>query len=64
MKLLGLILIIYALIVAYSAYAKPAIVWNNFKVEAFKKTLGEKGTVILFYVIGAIALYIGIRLLF
>ncbi len=64
LKLLGLILIIYALVVAYSAFAKPGIVWNNFKVEAFKKVLGEKGTVILFYVMSLLALFIGFNLLF
>lgn len=64
MKILGLLLIIYAIIVFFSAVAKPAIVWNSFKVRGFVKVLGEKGTLILFYILGGAALLLGVLLLF
>lgn len=64
MEILGLLLIIYAFVVAYSAFAKPGIIWDNFKVEAFKKALGERNTVIFFYAIAIIAFFIGAKLLF
>ncbi|MFP4457239.1 MAG: hypothetical protein ACOCRO_06730 [Halanaerobiales bacterium] len=64
MKILGLLLIVYAIVVIFSAIAKPAIIWNSFKVRGFIKVLGEKGTVILFYIIGGVALLLGGLLLF
>ncbi len=64
MKILGLLLIIYAIIVIFSAVAKPAIIWNSFKIRAFIKILGEKGTLILFYVVAGSALLLGVLLLF
>jgi len=61
--LLGIILIIYALVVFYVAVKKPDFIWNMGKIEAFKKVLGEKGTVVFFYIWGGIAGLIGVWLM-
>lgn len=60
--LVGLLALIYAAFVVYIAYTKNPKIWNIKKIEAFKKALGEKGTVIFFYIWGAIFAAVGIWL--
>ena len=62
--LLGLFLIIYGAFVFFIAIKKPEAIWKMGKIQAFVKKLGEKGTVIFFFVWGIIALGFGIWLLF
>lgn len=63
LALLGLILIVYAALVVYIAVKKPDKIWNMKKIEAFKKVLGENGTVYFFYFWALAALAVGIWLL-
>lgn len=58
LALLGILALVYAGLVFYIAVKKPKAIWNMKKIEIFKKFLGEKGTVIFFYIwsIGFIAL--------
>jgi len=63
LALLGLFLILYAIVVVVLAIKKPKSIWEMGKIKAFIKVLGEKGTVIFFYVFAAIALGFGIWLL-
>lgn len=63
MALLGILAILYAVMVIVIAVKKPEKVWNMKKIEAFKKVLGEKGTVIFFYIWGAAFAVLGIWLL-
>jgi len=58
--LLGIVLILYAVLVVYIAVKKPAKIWEMGKIQGFIKVLGDKGTVIFFYVWAAIALAGGI----
>ncbi|MEA3422352.1 MAG: hypothetical protein U9Q80_00845 [Bacillota bacterium] len=60
---LGIFLVIYAVFVFYIAAKKPKSIWKMKKIQMFVNSLGEKGTVIFFYVWGAIALGFGIWLL-
>ncbi len=51
--LLGLLALAYAALVIYlAATKKPESLWNMGKIQAFVKVLGEKGTVIFFYIWG------------
>lgn len=61
--LLGIFLLAYAAFVFYVALKKPPKVWDMAKIQLFRKTLGEKGTVIFFIVFGVIAAGFGIWLL-
>lgn len=61
--LLGIILIAYAVFVAWVAWKKPKAVWEMAKIRLFRKWIGERGTVILFYGIGLVALGFGIWLM-
>ena len=63
LALLGLILILYSVVVVVLAIRKPKSIWEMGKIKAFIKVLGEKGTVIMFYLIAAVALGFGIWLL-
>lgn len=63
LALLGLILLLYAVAVAFIALKKPKSIWDMGKIMAFRNKLGEKGTVIFFLIWGAIALGFGIWLL-
>ena len=63
LALLGLFLILYAIVVVVLAVKKPQSIWEMGKIKLFRKALGETGTVIMFYVIAAIALGFGIWLL-
>ncbi len=58
--LLGLLLIAYAGMVVFIAAMKPQKIWQMAKIRAFIKVLGEKGTVIFFYIWALLALVIGI----
>lgn len=62
-RLGGLALILYSLLVFFITVKKPAKIWNMGKVRGFIKVLGEKGTVIFFYVWGLLALALGIWLM-
>lgn len=61
--LLGLILVLYAAVVVYITAKKPPKIWDMVKIRTFRKVLGEKGTVIFFYIFAAISLGVGIWLL-
>jgi len=58
--LLGILAIIYAIAVVYIAIKKPEKIWKMAKIQGFIKVLGEKGTVIFFYVWAVIFLGLGI----
>lgn len=61
--LLGLFLILYSVSVFFITLKKPEGIWNMAKIRFFRKVLGEKGTVLSFYIIAAIVAVIGIWLL-
>ena len=63
LALLGLFLILYGVLCAFIAIAKPPKMWEMGKIKAFRNKLGEKGTVVFFLVWGAIACGFGIWLL-
>lgn len=63
MALLGILAILYAVMVIVIAVKKPEKVWNMKKIETFKKLLGEKGTVIFFYIWGLAFVVLGVWLL-
>lgn len=63
MALLGILAFLYAGLVFYITFKKPDKIWNMAKIKMFKKILGEKGTVIFFYVIGLLAILLGIWLM-
>lgn len=49
--LVALLLFAYAAFVIYiAATKKPEKVWDMAKIRAFRKVLGEQGTVIFFYI--------------
>ncbi|MPW26110.1 hypothetical protein GC105_09930 [Alkalibaculum sp. M08DMB] len=61
--LLGILLIVYAIVVVYITLKKPESIWNMPKIKMFRKVLGEKGTVFLFYIFAIAAAAIGIWLI-
>ncbi len=63
MPLLGLLAIAYGVFVGYIAIKKPPVIWNMKKIQTFIKVLGEKGTVIFFYIWGIGFLALGVWLL-
>ena len=63
LALLGILLIAYAVLVVWIAVKKPPKIWQMAKIKLFIKALGEKGTVIFFYVFAAVALGFGIWLM-
>ncbi|MBN2261111.1 MAG: hypothetical protein JW702_11225 [Clostridiales bacterium] len=63
LALLGIFLLLYAAVVVALAVMKPQKIWEMKKIKMFIKVLGEKGTVIFFYVWALIAAVIGIWLL-
>jgi len=61
--LLGLLAFAYAGLVVYlAATKKPEALWNMGKIQSFVKVLGEKGTVIFFYVWGVAFTALGVWL--
>ena len=62
LALLGLFLILYSVVVVVLVIKKPKAIWEMGKIKFFRNKLGEKGTVIFFFVIAVIALGFGIWL--
>ncbi len=60
--LLGLLAFAYAVAVVVIAMKKPEKIWNMAKIQMFIKVLGEKGTVIFFYVWAVLFAVLGIWL--
>ncbi len=52
LKIVGYFLVLYGLACLAIALAKPAAIWKLGKIQGFIQLLGDKGTVILFLVIG------------
>ena len=48
--LLGILAVAYAAIVVFIAAKKPKSMWEMGKIKWFRKTMGEQGTVIFFYI--------------
>jgi len=63
LALLGLFLLLYAVVVVVLAVKKPPSIWEMGKIKLFRKMLGERGTVIFFYVFALIAAGFGVWLL-
>lgn len=63
MALLGILLIAYAIAVVFITVQKPEGIWNMAKIRAFRKVLGEGGTVIFFYIFAAAAASFGVWLM-
>ena len=63
LAILGLFLILYGVVVVTFAARKPKSVWETGKVRYFISLLGNRGTVVFFYAIAAVALGFGIWLL-
>jgi len=61
--LLGLLAILYAIFVVFVAIKKPPKIWGMQKIKIFRKVLGEKGTVIFFYVWAVLFTALGVWLL-
>ena len=61
--LLGLLAIIYGAVVIFLAIKKPEKIWSMRKIKAFIKVLGDKGTVIFFYVWAILFIVLGVWLL-
>lgn len=63
LALLGIFLIFYSVLVVWIAVKKPEKLWDMAKIRMFRKLLGEQGTVVLFYVVAAVALVAGVWLM-
>jgi hypothetical protein len=61
--LLGILLLVYATAVVLIAAKKPEKVWGMTKIKMFIKLMGEKGTVIFFYIFALVCATFGIFLL-
>lgn len=59
-RFLGLLAFIYAIAVVAIAIKQPQAIWDMAKIRGFRKVLGEKGTVIFFYIWAAIFVGLGI----
>ncbi len=63
LALLGIFLLVYVIAVVLIAVKKPVSIWNKKKIQFFIKVIGEKGTVVFFFVWALITEGIGIWLL-
>lgn len=63
MALLGILAILYGVAVIFLAIKKPPKIWGMKKIQTFEKVLGEKGTIIFFYVWAVIFLVLGVWLM-
>ncbi|MEN8906117.1 MAG: hypothetical protein ABF289_09200 [Clostridiales bacterium] len=61
--LLGILAFVYSCLVLYIAAKKPLSIWDMTKTKAFRKVLGDKGTVIFFYIWGVVFIGVGLWLI-
>ncbi len=61
--LIGIVLLIYAGAVIGITITRPPKLWNIAKIKWFRDKLGEKGTVIFFFIWAALFAGIGFYLL-
>ena len=61
--LLALLAFAYTGLVFWITIKKPEKIWGMGKVQAFVKTLGERGTEIFFYAFGVASAALGVWLL-
>jgi hypothetical protein len=61
-KILGILVMLYAMVFVVIAVVKPGVVWNSKKTETLKKVFGEIGTGIFFYIWALLILALGIWL--
>jgi len=59
----GILLIIWGMLAIGLALLKPKKIWAIGKIQGFVNLLGDKGTTILFIILGAAAIAVGIVLL-
>ncbi len=62
MKVLGILVMVYAMFFVVIAVVRPGVVWNSKKTETMKKVLGERGAGIFFYIWALLILALGIWL--
>ncbi len=60
--LVGLVALAYGALCIFWAIKKPVKIWDMAKIKIFRKVLGEKGTVIFFYVFGVLAIGVALWL--
>jgi hypothetical protein len=60
---IGVLLLFYGALVVFLTLNKPKVIWNMKKIKLFEKLLGERGTVVFFYVFAAVSIVAGIWLL-
>ncbi len=58
--ILGILAFAYAGLVVWIAVKKPTSMWEMAKIKMFRKVLGDKGTVIFFYIWAVIFVGLGI----
>ena len=63
LALLGVLLVLYAVVVVVVAIKQPSPIWNTVKGRTLIKLFGDKGTVVVFYIVAAAALITGILLM-
>ncbi len=61
--LLGILMVVYAALVVWIAVKQPPKIWGMAKIKLFIKVLGEKGTVIFFYIFALLFAVVGIWLI-
>lgn len=62
MKVLGILVVLYAAFFFMIAVVRPGVVWNSRKTERLKKVFGERGAGIFFYIWALLILALGIWL--
>lgn len=62
MKVLGVLVVLYAMFFVVIAVVKPGVVWNSKKTERLKKVLGDRGAGVFFYIWALLILALGIWL--
>ena len=61
--ILGLALVLWGLATLITALVKPRAIWRTWKIQGFVQLLTETGAVILFLVLGTLAVAGGIFVL-
>ena len=62
--MVSVVAFLFGALIIYGATAKPALLWNNYKVVRLRKTVGDSAAQKIHIVIGVIFIIIGIVKLF
>ncbi len=57
---MGIVLVLVGVFALYGTFFKPSFYWENRKARRLRNLIGDKATSVVYYIIGMVAVVIGL----